>query len=84
MTTDAADEDLALGGLLQPGDRAEQGGLAAPGRAEQDEVLALLGRQVDAVDGVTMPAVVPLPQVPELDDATTVHRPGQPPPMRPR
>ena len=74
----AVDEDIALGRLVQAGDGAQQRRLAAPRRAEQDEVLALLGRQVDAVDGPDRavaaataergPAVVLLDQVPDLDD----------------
>jgi hypothetical protein len=62
------DEHLALGGLLEPGDGAQQRGLAAPRRAEEDEVLALLGGEVDAVDGVHAPAVELLDQLLDLDD----------------
>jgi hypothetical protein len=43
------DEDVTLAGLFQAGDEPQQGGLAAAGRAEQDEVLALACHQVDAV-----------------------------------
>jgi len=47
----AVDHDVAGGGPLQPGDHAHQRGLAASGRTEQHEELALLRNHVDAIDG---------------------------------
>jgi hypothetical protein len=44
-----AETDLARVGLVEPGDEAEQRGLATAGRAEQREQLAVADRQVDAV-----------------------------------
>src|SRR3990170_1505717 len=44
------DVDLTGGGHLQTGDHAHQGGLAAAGRTEEDEKLALLDLQIDAVN----------------------------------
>ena len=44
---DATDQDLALVGLLEAGDHAQRGGLAAAGRTEQREELALAHLQVD-------------------------------------
>ncbi len=41
----AVDADLADGDRLQPGDRVEQRGLAAAGRADEDEEAALLDLQ---------------------------------------
>src|SRR5690606_28723344 len=46
----AVDVDRAAVDLLQPGDGAQQGGLAAAGRADEDGELLLLDRQVDAAD----------------------------------
>ena len=45
-----ADDDVAGGLLLEPGDHAEQGRLPAAGRTEQDEELSFASREVDAVD----------------------------------
>ena len=42
---------LAGGDLLQPGDHAQQGGLAAAGRADEDHQLAILDGQRDVADG---------------------------------
>ncbi len=42
----ALEEDAALGGLLEPGHHPQRGGLAAAGRAEQREELALLHLEV--------------------------------------
>ena len=39
-----------LVGLLQAGDHAQQRGLAAAGRADEDDELAVVDLQVDAVD----------------------------------
>jgi hypothetical protein len=43
------DEDVAVARVFQASDQPQQGCLAAPGRAEQDQVLTLAGFQVDAV-----------------------------------
>ena len=45
-----ADATLPPVAVLQPGDRAQQGGLAAAGRAEQGEELAVGDRQVERVE----------------------------------
>src|SRR5215470_4776172 len=45
----AIDEDVTRGLFLEPGDDAKQGRLAAPGRAEQHQELAIVGGQGDAV-----------------------------------
>ena len=42
--------DLAGRDRLQPGDHPEQRGLAAAGRADEDDELAVLDVKVDAVD----------------------------------
>jgi len=52
------DEDVAVAGVLQAGDQPQQGCLAAPGRAEQDEVLTLVGFQVDSVHRDGMPELL--------------------------
>src|SRR5688500_2977520 len=46
----ASDQDLPFGGLLESGDHAKERGLAAPGRPEQYQELALLAAKVDVVD----------------------------------
>ena len=46
----AADRDLAAGDLLQPGDHAQQRALAAAGRPDDDDELAVGDLGVDAVD----------------------------------
>ena len=46
----ASEQDLSLSRLLQTHDHPEQGGLAASRRPEEDEELALLGLEIDAVD----------------------------------
>ena len=48
----AADQQLAGGDLLQPGDHAQQGGLAAAGRADEDDQLAVLDGERDVADGL--------------------------------
>ena len=45
-----AEEDLAGGGLLQPGDHPQGGGLAAAGRAEESEERAARHQEVEAGD----------------------------------
>ncbi len=47
----AVEEDVALGRVLVPADHAQRRRLAAPGRAEQDDVLAVVDVQVDVLDG---------------------------------
>jgi hypothetical protein len=47
----AADGDAAGGAAFQPGHRAQQRGLAAARRADQDPDLTALQAQADAVDG---------------------------------
>jgi len=61
----AADEDLACGRSLQPRDHAEQRGLAASGRAEQHQELALANREVHVVDRIELRES--LAEVPNLD-----------------
>ncbi len=51
----AADEDLALGGLLQQVDAAQQGRLAGTGGADDADDLALADLQVDAAQDVVVP-----------------------------
>ena len=46
----AADEDLAGGRLLETRDGAQQRGLAAAGRPDEDDELAVLDVEVDIVD----------------------------------
>ena len=46
----AVDADLAAGDVLEAGDHAQQRGLAAAGRADEDDELAMLDGQVDALD----------------------------------
>src|SRR5690606_20317289 len=46
----AVDDDAAGGRLLEPGDRAQDSGLAAAGRPKQRDELALFKSQVDALD----------------------------------
>ena len=47
---DAADEDLALVRLLEAGHEPKRSGLAATGRPEQGEELALADLEVDRID----------------------------------
>src|SRR5690606_340788 len=46
----AADENLAVGDVQQPGDAVEQGRLAATGRSEQDDELALCDVEVKMLE----------------------------------
>ena len=46
----SADADIAGGDLFQPGNHLEQRGLAAAGRADKDDELAILDIEIDAVD----------------------------------
>src|SRR2546428_9216645 len=62
----AADHHVAAGLLLQAGDHAQERGLPAPAGTEEDEELALPGRQIDAIDcGVIGKDLADLPR---LDD----------------
>src|SRR6185437_9198995 len=45
-----ADPDRAFARRLEAGDDAQQGGLAAAGRSDDDRELAVLDRRVDALD----------------------------------
>ena len=47
----AVEHDVALGRVLVPADHAQRRRLAAPGRAEQDDVLAVVDVQVDVLHG---------------------------------
>jgi hypothetical protein len=46
----AANQHLTAGRFLEAGDRTQQCGFAAAGRALQDEILTLAGREVNAID----------------------------------
>ena len=48
---DAVDPDLARGRLLEPGDGTQERRLAAPGRPDEDDELAVGDREADVVDG---------------------------------
>ena len=61
-----ADEELAVADLLQAGDAAQRGGLAAAGGADQDRELAVADLEVQVVDGDDILAV-PLVHVIEGD-----------------
>ena len=62
----AVDDDIARGRPLEAGDHAHQRGLAAARGAEQDEELAFLGGEVDAVDRADL--------IEQLDDVTCFDR----------
>ncbi|MNT78909.1 hypothetical protein D3C72_2181940 [compost metagenome] len=46
----AVDQEVSPGDRLEPGNHAQQGGLAAAGRADEDEEFAGADVEVDAVD----------------------------------
>lgn len=72
----AVEQQLALGDLLQAGDHAEHGRLAAPRGAEQDDELARVDGEREAVDGTLGPSVR-LADVVQGDGASHVWvRPG--------
>jgi hypothetical protein len=48
----AADLELAVGDVLEPGDHPEGGGLPAAGRADEDHELPVLDLEIDALDGL--------------------------------
>ena len=60
-----ADADLAVGDLLQAGDHAQRGRLAAAGRADQHHELLVPDVQVQVVDGGDF--VIPFEDVLEGD-----------------
>ncbi|MEY9720367.1 hypothetical protein ABIA22_002857 [Sinorhizobium fredii] len=51
----AVDEHVAAGDLLQPGDHPEQRRLPAAGRPDEDDELALLDVEIDAVNDIDRP-----------------------------
>ena len=51
VDTPAADAQLAAGDVLEPGDHAQRGGLAAAGRADQHEERSVVDREVQVGDG---------------------------------
>jgi hypothetical protein len=61
----SAEPDLAFVGLVEPGDQAEEGRLAAAGGAEQGEELTLLDLQGNPVDRGDL--TEPLAERPEGD-----------------
>src|SRR5262249_30765641 len=63
----AADRDLAAADALQPRHHAQQGGLAAAGRAEHDQELAVGDGAVDALDGFLRGAGIGLADAADLD-----------------
>ena len=79
LTALAVDEDLAAGDLLEPGDHPQQRGLSAAGRADEDDELAVLDVEVDAVDDLDRAEA--LDDAAELEarhHATSLRRFGQP------
>ena len=54
-----ADADFALGNLLQAGDHAQAGGLAAAGRADEDDEFLVLDLDVQVVDGDNIAETLP-------------------------
>ncbi len=61
----AVDDDLAARGLLQVVDATDERGLARAGRPDDDELFALLDREVDILENVQVAKV--LIQAPNLD-----------------
>src|SRR5690606_17562218 len=61
-----ADVEPTVGDLLEPGDHAQRGGLAAPRRADEDDELAVLDLHVEVLDGLRA-VRVPLPDPVEHD-----------------
>jgi hypothetical protein len=49
---------MCRGRCFQPGDQPQQRGLAAARGADEDDELALLDRQVDALDGAQVAEVL--------------------------
>ncbi len=52
LTTSPSIVERAVGDVLEPGDQAQQGRLAAARRADEDDELARLDVEVDALDDV--------------------------------
>ena len=73
----AADADLAGGDVLEPGDQAQQRGLAAAGRPDEDDELAVGDVEVDAVRCTSLRAER-LADLLELHRATSSAPPAQP------
>src|SRR5690606_21791698 len=76
VLSSARDGDLTGVGLLEPGDRAQQGGLAATARPEQDDELAAADAQCDVVYGPHDAAVTapePLVEARDVDDRLSAH-----------
>ena len=71
----AVDVDLAVGGILQPGDDLQERALAAARRPEQDEELARLDIEVDALQG-GVTAAVALRHAHQLDRSGGWRRPA--------
>ena len=61
-----ADEHLALGDVLEPGDHPQRGRLPAAGRTDQDHELAITDHEVDRLDGLG-PVGIPLRDALELN-----------------
>ena len=61
-----ADQDLAAGHVLEPGDHPQERRLAAPRRADEHEKLAVGDEEVEVVDG-DRPVVEGLAQIAELE-----------------
>ena len=56
-----ADAQVALGDLLEAGDHAQRGGLAATGWPDQDHELAIVDLKVEVVDGDDFAELLPDP-----------------------
>ena len=69
----AGDADVALGDRFQPGGHAQERGLAAAGRADEDDERAFLDLQVDAVQDRHRPEILLQPLV---FDVAFGHRPS--------
>ena len=61
----ARDHDVAFGGIFEPRQHAERGGLAAPRRPQQRQELSRLDLEIDAVDG--RDGAEPFHQLTQLD-----------------
>ena len=48
------DRKLAIGDVLEPGDEAQERGLAAPRWADENRELAVLDREIDALDDIDL------------------------------
>jgi hypothetical protein len=61
-----ADEHLALGDVLEPGDHPQGGRLPTTGRADEDHELAVADQEIDGLDGLG-PVGIPLGHALELN-----------------